>query len=117
MKAKSLGGVVFEYPQEVFRECSVKAEKKRSAAGTNIVFEAMIYTPDITLSSAQDDWLSLENVNGLSLLCEQIDTTFILIYEDDTTEEVMFDHSKTPSFTEIKTGICFYYGNIPLMKV
>ncbi len=117
MKAKSLGSVVFEYPQEVLRECSVDGEKVRSAKGTNIVFEARIYTPDITLSSAEDDWLSLDNVSDISLMCEQIATTYLLTYEDDTTEEVMFDHSKTNSFTEIQTGTCFYYGTIPLLKV
>lgn len=117
MKAKQLGAVTFEYPQEVLRECSVKGEKVRSASGTNIIFESILYTPDITLSSAEDDWLSLQNVEDLSVMCEQIDTTFTLTYEDDTTEEVMFDHSKSVSFSEIQTGVCFYYGNIPLVKV
>ena len=117
MKAKQLGAVVFEYPQEVVRECFVKGEKRVSAAGTKIVYESPMYSPDITLASATDDWLSLNNVNDLTAMCGQINTTFTLTYEDNSTEEVVFDHSKTISFNEIKEGSCFFYGNVSLIKI
>jgi len=117
MKAKQLGVVVFEYPQEVMRECGVKGEKRVSVAGTKIVYESLMLSPDITLASATDDWLSLNNIHDLSTMCGQINTTFTLIYEDDSTEEVVFDHSKAISFKEIKEGSCFFHGNVSLIKI
>lgn len=116
MKAKQLGNVVFLYPQEVIRECSVAGDKRRSAAGTDIAFSARVYTPEITLVSAEDDWMDAQNIADISLMCEQIGTIYTLVYEDDSTEEVRFDHSRKTSFSEIMTGTCFYYGNISLAK-
>ena len=117
MKATQIDSIIFEYPQEVLRECPVMEERKKSASGTDIIYAAMNHNPTITLSSAEDDWLSLQNISDIQDLCSVIHTTPLTIYYDDgTNEEVVFDHTKPPSFTEIMTGVCFYYGTINLSK-
>ena len=115
MKATQLGTVVFEYPQEVLEACSVMEERVKSAAGTDKVYMAKDYTPNITLSSAEDDWLSLQNITDISVMCEEMrETPITLYYEDGSTKEVLFNHTQPPSFTEIAPGVCFYYGTINL---
>ena len=117
MKATKLDTVVFEYPQEVLRECHVMESRRKSAAGTDIVSMAMNYTPTITLSSAEDDWLSLQNITDIQALCGEIrDTPLTLFYDDGSSEEVLFDHTKPPTFNEIMTGTCFYYGTVTFSK-
>ena len=117
MKATQLGSVIFEYPQEVLRASSIMSEKVKSADGVTIAFEAWDYTPEIMISSAEDDWLSQQNVTELQTMFEQMGTTHTIYYENGTTEEVRFDHTKQISFTEILYGTCIYYGNIPLEKI
>ncbi len=117
MKAVQLGNVVFEYPQEVLRACSVMSEKFKSAAGTSIVYEAKDYNPEMTISSAPDDWLSLENITELQAMCEEMGQSYTLRYEDGSSEEVRFDHTRQMTFSEILLGTCFYYGSIPLEKI
>ncbi len=116
MKAKQLGLTVFEYPQEVSTECIVTGVTHRSAAGTNITYESSIQAPYITLISDADDWLSETDKDAIMTMCGQINTTFTLTYEDDTTDTVRFDHSKELMLEEIADGVCFYYGTIYLMK-
>ena len=116
MKATQLGNVVFEYPQEVLAPCSIMSEKVKSADGVSIIWEARDNTPERTISSAPDDWLSLDNITALQQMCEQIDVAYTLHYEDGSSEEVRFDHTREMSFTEVLYGTCFYYGNIPLEK-
>ena len=117
MKAKQLGSVIFEYPQEVQQECIIMGEKRKSAAGTYISYEAEMHTPEITLVSAVDDWLSVQDIQGIQAMCETMGTGYTLTYEDDSIVQVYFDHSRDVSFTEIQEGVCFYYGTIPLIKI
>ncbi len=116
MKAKQLGSVVFMYPQEVVGQCTVAGSKVISAAGTAISYESRLNTPELALTSEADDWLDEQNVSDIKAMCETIGTIFTLIMEDDSTKEVYFDHSKTTTFKEIKTGICYYHGNIQLIE-
>ncbi len=120
-RAKSLDTVTFSmntlFIQEEFTDNSLLAEAKLSAAGTRISYVAVINTPNITLDSKEYGWIKEEEKNLIDIMFLDIDSTFILTYNDDTTDEVMFRHEVPPSFTATHEGSQTYTAIIPLVKV
>lgn len=120
-RAKQLDTIVFNlntlFIQEEMMNDSVMGQMKMSGAGTHIVYEAEIFTPYITLDSEQHGWLTEAQVEALTALWMQLDTTFTLTYDDDTTDTVRFAKEKKMQFTPLYEGSCNYTAIIPLAKM
>ena len=121
LRAKQLDTVVFGlntlFIQEEMDDDSVLSEMNMSVAGTHIVYEAEIFTPYITLDSKQYGFLTEDQMVTLIGLRKQLDTTFTLTYDDDSTETVRFAKEKRMTFTPLFEGSCEYVAIIPLAKV
>lgn len=120
-RAKQLGTVVFGmntlFIREEMDDASVMSEVVMSAAGTHIVYEAEILTPYITLDSKQYGWVTEAQRAELVSMRKQLDTTFTLTYDDDTTETVRFAKEKKMVLTPLYEGSDKYTAVIPLAKV
>ena len=117
---KQIGTVILDYPlwvKEYLAMRNMLGEKRTSTAGTAILYEAEIHTPTRTLTSRESGWLSEQNIADLKTLWNQMDTSFDIIYSDDSTETVVFDRSIPMNFTDVYEGACDYTANISLIKV
>ncbi len=121
LRAKQLGAVIFAentlFIDEEFADDSTMGEAVMSAVGTHIVYEANVYTPYITLDSKQYGWISEAQRAALIAMQIQLNTTFTLTYDDDTTETVRFAREKKMIFTPLYEGCTRYTAVIPLAKV
>ena len=119
-RVKSVGVLTFSHTlwgDEYEKPSHIVGEMRRSAAGTHIVYEAEILTPYRTLNSKRHGWLTSEDVAAIKVMYDQLDTTFTLTYDDDSTEIVRFAHEKQPVFTPITEAAKYYTVVIPLAKV
>jgi hypothetical protein len=120
-RAKQLGSVVFEYNtlfiREEFENDSILSEVYMSAARSHIVFEAEIATPYITLESHNNGWITEAQRAALVTMWKQLDTTFTLTYNDNSTETVRFAREKKMQFTPLYEGAKKYTAVIPLAKI
>ena len=120
-KVKQLGSIVFYKPlfiKEFSEPDNVVGEMVMSANGTHIAYSAPINTPYVTLQTlGNSGWLDEDNVSALKLLWVALDTTYTIIYDDDSTDIVRFAHEKKPSYLPISVGACYYNVTIPLAKV
>jgi len=121
LRAKQLGAVVFGlntlFIQEEFSDDSVSASASLSAAGTHIVYESPINTPYITLDSKQYGWIDESQRAELVSMRGQSGATFVLTYDDLTTETVRFAKEKKMIFTPLYEGSKKYTAIIPLAKI
>ena len=120
-RAKQLDTVIFSentlFILEEFEDGSVQAEATLSAGGIHIVYESEVLTPYITLDSKTYGWVDDIQVEALVAMWKQLDTTFTLTYDDDTTEVVRMAKEKKMVFTPTHEGSCKYTALIPLAKV
>ena len=120
LRAKQLGSVIFGtntlFIQEEFTDDTSQGSMIMSAAGTHIVYESEIHTPYITLDSKQNGIITDEQRVALVAMRKQLDTTFVLTYDDDTTETVRFAKEKKMVFTPRWEGCTQYTAVIPLAK-
>ena len=122
LRAKMLGAIEFVentlFIEEEFNDnSSSKAEVVLSATGEHIVYEMEILTPYITLNSRQYGWISEDQRDSLVLMRKQLDTTFVLTYDDGTTETVRFAREKDMVFESTFEGSDKYTAIIPLAKI
>lgn len=119
-RAKQLDTIVFSYNTlhivEEAEGAEVIAESKMSAGGSHIVFEALVVTPYITLTSGEHSWVTEDDITALKALWVQIGATFTLTYDDDSTETVRMAKEKKMEFTPIFEGSNLYIATIPLAK-
>lgn len=119
-KVKQIGAVEFLYSMwvdEFDNPNTVLGKMSMSVAGTHIVNQSAIQTPYITLNSREHGWLSQQNMDDLKAYYDQLDTSFLITYDDDSTDTVRFAHEKGISFTPTHEGSCYYYATINLAKV
>ena len=121
LRAKQLGAVTFSHNtlfiQEEFKNDSVLGVTVMSAAGTHIVYEAPIHTPYITLDSKQYGYVTEAQRVELVTMRNQLNSTFTLTYNDNSTELVRIAKEKQMVFTPIYEGAKKYTVVIPLAKV
>ena len=121
LRAKQLGTVEFLqntlFIKEEYENDSVSGSMVMSAAGTHIVYESAILTPYITLDSHQYGWITEPQRAELVNMWEQLDATFTLTYDDDTTEIVRFARENQLVITPLYEGSCEYTAVIPLAKI
>ncbi|RLA76696.1 MAG: hypothetical protein DRG30_02200 [Epsilonproteobacteria bacterium] len=123
MEAKSLGAVEFDTPifiSETDTPNTTLGEEYMSAGGTYIAFESAIHTPYITLLSRGDSSEVVDNDKKAELIAmwEQLDTSFLLTYSDDTTDNVrMVKGEGNLVFTPLFGGACQSRVLIKLAKI
>ena len=121
-RARKLGNVEFTlnslFIREQMQPDSKISEMQMSAAGTHIVYMADIATPYITLDSMQYGWIDdTQREELLSMWAAQDDTvTYVLTYDDNSTEIVRMAVEKEIVFTPLFEGACIYTAVIPLAK-
>lgn len=119
-KIKVIDTITLQYPmfiEEFLAPANFIGDRVTSAAGTYILFQTEITTPTRTAVSRDSGWLSEQNIEDIKSLWAQSGASFDITYEDDTTENVVFDKSQQLSFTEISPGICEYFGQFTLVKI
>ena len=121
LRAKSLGAVTFDtntlFIQEQYSSDSVTGTMVMSAGDTHIAFEAPIHTPYITLDSREHGIVAELQRDALMVMWNTLDTTYILTYDDDSTDLVRMAKEKKIVFTELWEGSCTFKVIIPLAKV
>jgi len=121
LRAVRLGSIVFETPlwvAEALSPDTVRSETRMSAAGSHIVYEAMITTPYRTLKSMESGWLSSGNVEALLGVWENLDIGSIgMEYDDGSIETVRCAREKRLEIVPIYEGAQWYRATIPLAKI
>lgn len=122
MRVKSLGAVVFGlntmHVDEAMAPSNIVAQMRLSGAGTHIVYQSEILTPYITLNSLSSSWITKDQKDALELMWQDLDTTYTLTYEDDSTDQVRMAREKQLEFTRLtETNKDYYKVMIPLAKV
>ncbi len=121
LRASSLGAVDFDmntlFIKEQFTPNTVMGESVKSAAGTDIVYSATDYTPAITLESKENGWVTETQRAALVAMWEVINTTYLLTYDNATTDTVRFRHEAPPVFIPTIEGCDKFTVIIPLAKV
>ena len=120
IRAKSLGGVTFDYPLHIFEldnPENILTEQMISATGEHIVWNKEILTPYITLNSKEEGWVHQLNKDSLFCMYSLLETTFTLTYTDDTTETVRIAHEKDFNFDPLYEGSEWYSVTLSLAKV
>ena len=119
-RAKQLDSVEFAlntlFIQEELTNAETMGEMNMSADGTHIVYVAEIKTPYITLDSKQYGWITETQRLALVAMRKQLGSTFLLTYDDLTTDTVRFAHEKEMVFTPLFEGSKKYTAIIPLAK-
>lgn len=117
---KQIGSVVLDSPlyiEEFNSPNTMMGEVVMSSAGSHIAYSAQITTPYRTAGSRSDSgWITEQNMVDLKALWES-GTTFLITYDDDSTETCRMAHEKQISFDEIALGTCIYNTIIPMAKV
>jgi len=119
-RAKGLGALTLTYMlwvDEYEKPNHIMSEAQMSADGNHIVYQAEIFTPYRTLTSKRHGWLTEDDITALKTMYSQLDTNFVLIFDDETTESVRFAHEKPLVFTPLFEGSDYYTAVIPLAKV
>jgi hypothetical protein len=119
-RVKKLGAVEFKwgslFVQEEMETNDVMGEMVMSAAGTHIVYGAIIHTPYITLDSFEHGWIDDADREAITAMWRDFETPQIITYTDDTTEEVRMAIEKQLSFKPLFEGACVFTAIIPLAK-
>jgi len=119
--AVSLGGVPFDYPLFVkeYEDANFgrEATKRRSAAGSDIVFVREMHTPTITLESRDDGWLLQDTVTQLKAKAETVGDELVLVYGDGSTEQVRFAYEGDILFTPLFDCSLEYKAVLTLVKI
>lgn len=117
---KQIGTVVLDSPLYILEydvPNDIMGEVAMSASGSHIAYSALIATPYRTAESRENSgWLSVAQMDALKALWIA-GTTFLITYDDDSTETVRMANEKQISFEEISLGLCIYQGTIPMAKV
>ena len=119
-RAVSIGGVVFGhkmYMLELDEPSNIVSEVAISEAGTHIVWQSEILTPYITLESREQGWIEQAEKDLIMELYSQFEATFVLVFDDESEENVRFAHEKGIPFTPISEGSSIYTAQISLAVV
>jgi len=119
-RVKSLGSVIFNtntlFIQEEFTNNNLLAEARVSAAGTRVEYVALNNSPDITIQSLENGWIDEVQRQAITAMFLSIDSTFLLKYNDDSTDTIRFKHDAPPIFTQLFEGAEMYTATIFLIK-
>ena len=119
-RAKQLGALVFDYPLHILEldePDNMLSEKHMSATGHHIVWNKVIQTPYITLTSFEEGWVSQISKDSLIGMYNLLETTFTLTYTDDTTDLVRIAHENDFTFTPLYEGSEYYMARLSLAVV
>ncbi len=93
----SIGNVTFPYKMYVLELDTPKAMRSEvnvSESGLDIVWQAPILTPAITIVSKQQGWITQDVKDDLIAQHALFETTFVLTYDDASTDTVRYAHEK-----------------------
>lgn len=119
-RAVSLGNTTFNrklYVSELDEPNNIQSEVNITEAGIHVVWQNEILTPYITLVSREHGWLDQATKDSILADYGVLGTSFVLTYDDGSTDDVRFAHEKGISFTAVIEGCEPYTTQINLAKV
>ena len=120
-RVRSLGGVTFGlnslFVKEEMSPASLQSSVRMSANGRRIVWVQEVATPTITLQSMRNGWITDDQREAIVAMYNDIGTVQTLIYDDGTTQEVLFAYEKPPQFTTLFEGVGYFTAEITVAKL
>lgn len=119
-KAIQLDSIVFDHSLFIEEEDApnnIQSEVNLTESGVHVVWQSEIKTPYITLISKNHGWLKQSTKDAIMALYNQYESTFVVTYDDLSTDTVRFAHERGLSFTPIFEGSEHYTTQINLAKV
>ncbi len=119
-RAVSIDAVTFDYKlyvSELNAPDNILSEVNISESGMHIVWQSEIQTPYITLVSKEHGWIYQDTKDALLAQYAQLGTTFLLTYDDASTDTVRFAHEKGIVFIPLYEGACIYTAEINLAVI
>jgi hypothetical protein len=119
-RAVSIGSTVFDYKLYIIENDepnNINTEVSTTEAQMHVIWQAEMLTPYITLTSKEHGWIKQATKDALISQYSLLETTFILSYDDGTTDNVRFAQEKGISFVPLSEGCDIYTTQINLAKV
>ncbi len=121
MHIKQIGSLVLTnslFVEETNAPNKTIGESVMSADGTLITYKAKVHTPYITAIGRSGilEYLTPGERDEIIIMSEVLEASYQIIYNDNTTDMIIFAPDKPPTFSEIYTGSCIVYPKITMIK-